>query len=85
MTGTRLAVLALAVLVSGCISRMPPVPVAGHGPARTEARARPAAAPPAAPATQASVAAPDGFYVVRRGDTLYMSPWNTSRFSTSSI
>jgi lipoprotein NlpD len=73
MTGTRLAVLALAALASGCISRMPSAPVVDRSPSRAEAKPR-VAAPSAAPsraAPAAPTAAPDGFYVVSRGDTLY--------------
>lgn len=68
MRGLRLAlVLCGALVLASCASRREPAPVIERLPS-SKAPARPAAAPPAA---QAAPAAADGFYTVKRGDTLY--------------
>ena len=63
--GLQLALIVCAVLaLSSCAGRRAPAPVIERLPG-SQAPARPGAAPQAAPV------APDGFYTVRRGDTLY--------------
>ena len=61
------AALLAAGLLAGCASRPGGAPVSERGPGRQGAAARPPAAQPA----PSAAAVPEGFYQVKRGDTLY--------------
>lgn len=63
------AALLLAALAAGCASRAP-APVDDRRPAPAP-QAKPAASAAAAPVAPAAPAARPGFYIVKRGDTLY--------------
>jgi lipoprotein NlpD len=65
-----LAVLALA-LAAGCSPGRWQAPVEDRRPASRAAAKPPAKAPAKAPAPAAVTPAPDGFYTVQKGDTLY--------------
>ena len=68
ITGWTLACAVLAALaLAGCATRRAPAPVVD----RTPARAVPAPKPPVAQPAPAAQAAPEGQYLVKRGDTLY--------------
>ena len=63
----KLAVALLAMsLVAGCASRPGGAPVSDRSPGRSAS-----AAPSKAPPPSAAAAVPEGFYQVKRGDTLY--------------
>jgi len=69
MTGMRRSLVALAAAVlAACAARgpLPPAPVVDRSPSPRAAPQAPVAAP-----GPAAAPAPDGFYLVKRGDTLY--------------
>jgi lipoprotein NlpD len=64
-------VLVLA-LAAGCAARRSSAPVEDRRPPARASAAKPATAPaPTIPPVQSAPAVPDGFYAVKRGDTLY--------------
>jgi lipoprotein NlpD len=70
--GAVLLMFLVLALAAGCAARRSSAPVEDRRPTARASTAKPATAPaPAAPAAQSTPAVPDGFYAVKRGDTLY--------------
>ena len=70
--GAVLLMVLVPALAAGCAARRSSAPVEDRRPPARASAAKPATAPaPTIPPVQSAPAVPDGFYAVKRGDTLY--------------
>jgi lipoprotein NlpD len=70
--GAVLLMVLVLALAAGCAARRSSAPVEDRRPPARASAAKPATAPaPTIPPVQSAPAVPDGFYAVKRGDTLY--------------